>query len=97
MGGLPAGGGGCRLPGRAGDARCPPGASRCPEGDHLDLRLDWLLLRGMDALESRTISTQRADCGFAPRPGSALAAFAGKELSDHNAVWASCALPPVKK
>ena len=63
-----------------------------PEGDHLDLRLDWLLLRGMDALESRTISTQRADCGFAP-PGSALAAFAGKELSDHNAVWASCALP----
>ena len=38
---------------------------------------------------SRTISTRTADCTFA-RPGSALARFAGEELSDHNAVWASC-------
>ena len=41
--------------------------------------------------ESRTISTRKADCGFAPA-GSALAAFQGEELSDHNAVWAACAL-----
>ena len=57
-----------------------------PGGGHLDLRLDWLLVRGMDVADSRTVSTRRADCGFA-RPGSALAAFDGAELSDHNAVW----------
>lgn len=62
-----------------------------PGGGHLDLRLDWLLVRGLEAGESRTISTRKADCGFAPA-GSALAAFTGEELSDHNAVWASCAL-----
>ena len=62
-----------------------------PGGGHLDLRLDWLLVRGLDAAESRTISTRREDCGFA-RPGSALAAFGGEELSDHNAVWAGLTL-----
>ncbi len=62
-----------------------------PGGGHLDLRLDWLLVRGVGAGESRTISTRKADCGFAPA-GSALAAFQGEELSDHNAVWAACAL-----
>lgn len=58
-----------------------------PGGGHLDLRLDWLLARGLTPAESRTISTRRADCAFA-RPGSALGAFTGEELSDHNAVWA---------
>ncbi|MCX4370606.1 MAG: endonuclease/exonuclease/phosphatase family protein [Dysosmobacter sp.] len=62
-----------------------------PEGGHLGLRLDWLLVRNAKVGESRTISTRKADCGFAPA-GSALAAFSGEELSDHNAVWASCAL-----
>lgn len=62
-----------------------------PGGGHLDLRLDWLLIRGTRSAESRTISTRTADCGFAPA-GSALAAFTGEELSDHNAVWASCSL-----
>ncbi len=57
-----------------------------PGGEHLDLRLDWLLVRGLDVTDSRTVSTRRTDCGFA-RPGSALAAFEGAELSDHNAVW----------
>lgn len=62
-----------------------------PGGGHLALRLDWLLARGVETGESRTVSTRKANCGFAP-PGSALAAFTGEELSDHNAVWASCAL-----
>lgn len=62
-----------------------------PGGGCLPLRLDWLLLRGLTAVSSRVVSTRREDCGFAP-PGSALAAFTGKELSDHNAVWASCIL-----
>ena len=75
------------LPERAVPTRRKP----LPGGGHLDLRLDWLLVRGLEAKESRTISTRKADCGFA-RPGSALAAFTGEELSDHNAVWASCAL-----
>ena len=75
------------LPDRAVGTRRKP----LPGGGHLDLRLDWLLVRGAEAAESRTISTRREDCGFA-RPGSALAAFTGEELSDHNAVWASCAL-----
>ena len=55
----------------------------------LELRLDWLLVRGLTPVDSRTISTRRADCGFAP-VGSALARFSGEELSDHNAVWALC-------
>ena len=75
------------LPERAVPTRRKP----LPAGGHLDLRLDWLLVRGLEAGESRTISTRKADCGFAPA-GSALAAFTGEELSDHNAVWASCAL-----
>lgn len=75
------------LPDRATATRRKP----LPGGGHLDLRLDWLLVRGLETGESRTISTRKADCGFAPA-GSALAAFAGEELSDHNAVWASCAL-----
>lgn len=62
-----------------------------PGGGHLDLRLDWLLLRDLAPTESRTISTRREDCAFA-KPGSALEAFGGEELSDHNAVWASCVL-----
>ena len=60
-----------------------------PEGGSLGLRLDWLLLRGMEPADSRTISTRTADCTFA-RPDSALARFTGEELSDHNAVWAAC-------
>lgn len=60
-----------------------------PGGGHLDLRLDWLLVRDMAVVDSRTVSTRTADCAFA-RPGSALAAFGGEELSDHNAVWAAC-------
>ena len=71
-----------------------PAATRrkpLPGGGHLDLRLDWLLVRGAEAGESRTVSTRKQDCGFAPE-GSALAAFTGEELSDHNAVWASCVL-----
>ena len=57
-----------------------------PGGDFLPLRLDWILLRGLSAEESRMISTAREDLTYA-RPGSALAAFTGAELSDHNAVW----------
>lgn len=75
------------LPDRAMPTRRKP----LPGGGHLDLRLDWLLVRGLEAGESRTVSTRKEDCGFAPE-GSALAAFTGEELSDHNAVWASCAL-----
>lgn len=75
------------LPDRAAATRRKP----LPGGGHLDLRLDWLLVRGLETGESRTISTRKEDCGFA-LPGSALAAFTGEELSDHNVVWASCAL-----
>ena len=75
------------LPDRVAATRRKP----LPGGGHLDLRLDWLLVRGLETGESRTVSTRKEDCGFA-LPGSALAAFTGEELSDHNAVWASCAL-----
>lgn len=74
------------------EAPIPTRRKPLPGGGHLDLRLDWLLLRDLEPTESRTISTRREDCSFA-KPGSALAAFSGEELSDHNAVWASCALP----
>lgn len=62
-----------------------------PGGDFLPLRLDWILLKGASAEESRMVSTAREDFTYA-RPGSALASFAGAELSDHNAVWAMCRL-----
>ncbi len=62
-----------------------------PDGTFLPLRLDWLLLRDMAAAESRTISTCHEVWPFAV-PGSALEAFGGQELSDHNAVWAACTL-----
>ena len=60
-----------------------------PDGGFLPLRLDWIWLKGARAGESRMVSTAREDLTFA-RPGSALAAFTGAELSDHNAVWALC-------
>ena len=50
-----------------------------------------MLLRDMIPTDSRTISTCREVWPFAV-PGSALEAFGGRELSDHNAVWASCTL-----
>lgn len=62
-----------------------------PDGDFLPLRLDWIMLRRARAAESHMVSTAKEDFTYA-RPGSALAAFAGKELSDHNAVWAMCKL-----
>ncbi len=61
-------------------------------GHHLDLRLDWLLLRDLEPTDSRTISTCRETWPFAA-PGSPLEAFGGQELSDHNAVWANCTIP----
>lgn len=64
-----------------------------PGGGHLALRLDWLLLRGIKPIDGRNISTCRETWPFAPA-GSALAAFGGQELSDHNAVWASCVFSP---
>lgn len=60
-----------------------------PDGGYLGLRLDWLLLRDVTPVESRNIPTCRETWPFAAA-GSALEAFGGKELSDHNAVWASC-------
>lgn len=62
-----------------------------PDGTFLPLRLDWILLRGASAVESRMVSTAREDFTYA-RPGSALASFSGAELSDHNAVWTLCEL-----
>ena len=62
-----------------------------PNGDSLPLRLDWILLKGVAALESRMISTAKEDLTYA-KPGSALERFQGAELSDHNAVWAMCRL-----
>ena len=67
-----------------------------PWGGVLELRLDWLLVRGMVPADSRTVSTRRADCTFAP-PGSALERFTGEELSDHNAVWARCGWQTIEK
>lgn len=60
-----------------------------PDGSFLPLRLDWILLRGLRATDSRMVSTAKEDLTFA-RPGSALERFGGRELSDHNAVWAMC-------
>ena len=63
-----------------------------PTGGHLKMRLDWLMPRGFTVKDSSVISTLTADCGFA-KPGSALAQYTQPELSDHNVVRASLALP----
>ena len=42
-----------------------------PDGDFLPLRLDWILLRGLKAEESRMVSTAKEDLTYA-RPGSCL-------------------------
>lgn len=60
-----------------------------PGGTSMLLKLDWLMARNMECVERGTISTLAADCSWA-EPGSALAAFNGVELSDHNACWAIC-------
>ena len=60
-----------------------------PNGACMLLKLDWLMARGMICQQHGTISTETKDCTWA-EPGSALAQFTGKELSDHNACWATC-------
>lgn len=60
-----------------------------PDGSFLPLRLDWIMLKGVRAERSHMVSTAREDFTYAA-PGSALASFTGKELSDHNAIWALC-------
>lgn len=60
-----------------------------PNGACMLLKLDWLMARGMICEAHGTISTESKDCTWAV-PGSALAQFTGKELSDHNACWAVC-------
>lgn len=60
-----------------------------PGGDSLALRLDWIMLKGATATESHMVSTAKEDLTYA-KPGSALEAFTGAELSDHNAIWAYC-------
>lgn len=62
-----------------------------PDGGCLGLRLDWLLLRDIDAGEVRNIPTCSEAWPYA-LPGSALEAFGANELSDHNAIWAECVL-----
>lgn len=48
-------------------------------------------MKGVRAEKSRMVSSAKEDFACAA-PGSALAEFTGKELSDHNAVWAMCRL-----
>ena len=62
-----------------------------PDGSFLPLRLDWIMVKGVRAERSRMVSTAKEDFTYAA-PGSALAEFTGKELSDHNAIWAMCRL-----
>ena len=62
-----------------------------PDGSFLPLRLDWIMVKGVRAERSHMVSTAKEDFTYAV-PGSALAEFAGKELSDHNAIWAMCRL-----
>ena len=62
-----------------------------PDGSFLPLRLDWIMVKGVRAERSHMGSTAKEDFTYAV-PGSALAEFTGKELSDHNAIWAMCCL-----
>ncbi len=62
-----------------------------PDGSFLPLRLDWIMVKGVRAERSHMVSTAKEDFTYAA-PGSALAEFTGKELSDHNAIWAMCRL-----
>lgn len=59
-------------------------------GDVLGLQLDWFFTRGLAVDGKGVVSTRLCDCGW-KRPGGALAAYTGPELSDHNALWARLA------
>lgn len=58
-------------------------------GGMLTLRVDWLLLRDVDADVVSVLSTRKADFPHTGS-GSALERFAGPELSDHNMVYLKC-------
>ncbi len=60
-------------------------------GDILGLQLDWLFTRGLRVQDRGVVSTLLRDCGW-KQPGGALDAYSGEQLSDHNALWAQCAL-----
>ena len=48
-------------------------------------------MKGVRAERRHVASTDKEDFTYAV-PGSALAELTGKELSDHNAIWAMCCL-----
>lgn len=82
------------IPSRAASAHTQDLVTRrkpLPGGGALGLRLDWLLLRNAQPIASRNLSTREDIWSYAPS-GSALERFGGQELSDHNAIWASCKL-----
>ena len=58
-----------------------------PDGSFLPLRLDWIMVKGVRAERSHMVSTAKEDFTYAV-PGSALAELTGKELSEHDAIWA---------
>ena len=70
-----------------------------PDGLLSAYRKEKLALQKNPSVRSRSLFSELLlryalrDCGFAPE-GSALAAFDGEELSDHNAVWAEVQLAP---
>ena len=71
---------------------CEPKLTRrkpMPDGSFLPLRLDWIMLKDVQSVKSHMVSTAKEDFTYAA-PGSALAEFTGKELSDHNAIWTLC-------
>lgn len=57
----------------------------------LPLHLDWIFAKGLTCIENGCVSTLIEDFTWA-KPNSRLRMLDYKQLSDHNAVWATCKL-----
>lgn len=64
------------------DSPIPTRRKHMPGRPPLELRLDWLLLRGCGADDAQILSAKREDCPFLK------SSFPAEELSDHDAVAA---------
>ena len=65
---------------------------RKPMGDtFVGMHLDWIFAKNTECLGHGMVSTVLAECDWLPAD-SVVRQYTGKQLSDHNAVWAVCKL-----
>ena len=66
------------------------------KGMDVALHIDWIFAKGMTCLSNGLVSTSTEDCKKWAPAGSPILAYDGKQLSDHNSVWAECKIASVQ-